>query len=151
MGYAYGQEFLAAYPELVSQLATMWKNNSELTLYFDSPEALHRVRSLVNNLMAAMALEYPQQFGALRPLTRTWVVAPISMNGQWELHVGSNYQRKARGRKPSIGPQVRKALDAAVPDPQNLSPEQQESLNMLDEYMREMAAQSNNSSETNNG
>ena len=97
MAYNYTRAFLAMHRESVENLIAAARNKTTIEMEFDNPEELSKAQFLTNNLLLSLAKHYPQQYGQLRQVLRTWT----EYKGEkWRLYIGTP-TAKIAGRRPT--------------------------------------------------
>lgn len=102
MGYDYSKRFLSENAETMNQLTELYNSQGVIGIPFTDPQQLNVVRYKVSNVLASMALNFPDQFKDLRDKVRTWTSWDPSKE-QWTLYIGAP-RHKISGRKPGLLP-----------------------------------------------
>lgn len=121
MGYDYSKQFLAEHAVTVQQLTELANTDDVAVMTYADPKELNRARLIVSNILASLALNYPDQYKGLRERIRTWTEFDKAKE-VWCLFVG-NPRHKITGRRPGLLPGQRH-IAAYGPAGQSGAPEE---------------------------
>lgn len=116
MSYNYSKDYLKSHDGLVKSLVQCAEEGGKWEVVFEDGSELRRVQYLVNNLLASMEMNYPDQFKGIRQKVRTWT--QLLEDGRWKLFVGRP-DHSIRGGKPknlpTAAPMLQRSNTSYVP------------------------------------